>query len=172
MAKFLPPDLFLSYWLFTWFIIYYIIIYFTYTTTPIHTTNNSHNESESKNKTYIIENFNPKFGIILGLIENFIFFLQILTKNVKVALQFLIIIIINKAIPIYLLRDYPMKFPNDIYNLLILCIVFKFYLYWRGYPSIYKLYLQSNANIINEEHNTPMIYFFNKLDSFFSSKSS
>lgn len=152
--KLMTWDLFISYWIFAWFIVYYVAIQF------------------KLSNEYIIQNFNPKFGLLLGLIENIIFFLSFLTQNVMVAFKYLIVIIIYKIIPLYLLRKYPMNLPNDVYILLLLCIVFKFYLYYKGYPSVVKLYKQSNADILNGKSTTPMFAGFAYLESLFSRKSS
>ena len=114
-----------------------------------------------------IENFNPKLGLLIGLVENILIFSYFITKNLTVALKYLVIMIIYKIIPIYLLNKYPIHFPNDVYLFLIICILFKFYMYYRGHPSIYSVYKQSYIDILNGKNNTPMFALFAYLESCF-----
>lgn len=95
-------DLVFSYWIFFWFLLY--VFKFT--------------------------KLSPKFAFILGVIENCIMFILMLLFGTsrKTMVVFAIINILIKVVPLYYLRNVPIKMV-DIYATIILFILFVIWLH-------------------------------------------
>jgi hypothetical protein len=147
---YMNPDLFISYWFFAWFILYYIFI----------------------ENLFIRTHLNPKLALLVGLVENIIILAYFFSVKISIGFKYLINIFIFKLIPLYFLRDYPMNLPNDIYILVSICIIYKFYLVMRGEPSIYDIYKKSYKYTLEEKNDDlPFIKLLDSATSFFTRKS-
>ena len=95
----LRPDLILSYWFLVWYLLYILNIV----------------------------SYNPKFALILGLINNLFYLIKKLIYNpLKDVFVFSIIIILIKIIPIYTIYKYPITKKEII---ITFCLIIM-YLLW------------------------------------------
>jgi len=131
----LRADLVFSYWIFIWYLLY--IFHFTI--------------------------YNPKFAIMLGLIDNIIMFLMMILygTSIKNIIFFIIINIFIKVIPYYYLMDKPIKYV-DIYVTVIIFIIFILWLH------INKESLTGNIRIIYDsllydKNTTPIMNILSNL---------
>jgi len=136
----LRPDLVFSYWIFFWYILYIFHI---------------------KNK------YNPKFGIILGIIENLIllFFMLFYKTKLKLVVFFFIMLIIMKIIPFLTLIKTKIN-KKDIFMTFFLFIL---YIVWLNINNmnLYDLYNKSYDLIHNKKDSFPGVYLFNSITSKF-----
>ena len=95
------PDFVFSYWIFAWYLLYFFGFFKLY---------------------------NPKFAIILGIIQNLIMLFLLFYYNTKfyLILLFIIVVTIQKIIPIYTIWNDKIQ-NKDIIATFILFIV---YLFW------------------------------------------
>ena len=144
------PDFLFSDWMFMWALIYLIANIYT---------------PKSNIHKNIVKYGNPLIIFIIALIENgYLLGLIIFeTKNWVLATKFIIMLLVTKIIPIYLLYKKPV---NIVYNILIFCIIFTIYnlhLYINN-TNIYKIYQNTNMYVLNNESKTPFFmiihYFF------------
>lgn len=94
---------------------------------------------------------NPLFGLWVALLEN-----TIALFNLKDKLRFLLMIILFKVIPIYLLRKTKIKW-KDVKIFGIVFIVYNIYLNIRGL-NIIKVYKITNQSIQRGDNRTPFYY--------------
>ena len=107
------PDFVFSYWIFTWYLLYIF---------------------------GIIKTYNPKFAIILGIIENACMLFLLFYYNTKfhLILLFIIVVTLQKIIPIYTIWNDKIQ-NKDIIATFILFII---YLFW------YRINNKKFSNII------------------------
>jgi len=140
------PDFLLSYWIITWFIAYY----FLDTSTPI--------------GKFIKSNANPKLAVILAFLENLVTFIYLIFMNsdTLILVRYIIMMIVIKIYPIYLLRNDPIKFPNDVFLFIAVFIIYNIYLYfWE--TDIIKVYTKTFISIHENKNETPLFKLFNWL---------
>jgi hypothetical protein len=132
-------DFVFSYWIFVWYILY----------------------------VFKITTFSPKFPLIIGLIYNIIMFLVMLAYGTSFStiINFLIINIIIKTIPLYRLRNEPIMLRDIVFTIILLGI-YGIWLHLNGDSLI------GNAKLIHDsllydKGNTPFIAFVNKLKNNF-----
>jgi hypothetical protein len=144
-------DKLFTYWTVVWFIIYYFTKYF-------------HIFGDIK---YNIPS--PIIALYIGLIENLCTFILFFINNVDFIewIKFALQISITKGFPIYLLRNEPLKIPENIYSFLFVFIVYLLYLQILG-TNIIDVYRQSKNSLIKGKHDTPMYKFINGLSGYFS----
>ena len=97
----ITPDLLLSYWLLLWFIMYLLNII----------------------------KYSPKLWFIIALIYIIIITLCMYKKNMNFILLFILIAIVGKVIPLYIMRKDKYIFNDFLFGLLIVI----FYLFWVKY---------------------------------------
>ena len=123
-----------SYWIFAWYLLYI-----------------------SK-----ITNYNPKFLIILGLIENAVMLSMMILFHTKIVniIWFIFINIILKVIPLYTLWNDKIK-RQDILISIILFMVYLFYLYLHrvNFTTQQKRIINS---LLYNQNKTPFLHFINK----------
>ena len=131
----LRADLVFSYWIYLWYILY----------------------------AFKITNFSPKFPLILGLIDNIIMLLLMLVYGTskETIFYFIIINTLIKVVPLYYLRNEPIK-SIDIYFTIFLFVIFFGWLHFN------KQSLFGNIKLIHDsllygEDNTPFIAFINNV---------
>jgi len=137
----LRADLVFSYWIYLWYILY----------------------------AFKITDFSPKFPLIIGLIDNIIMLLLMLVYGTsrETIFYFLIINTLIKVVPLYYLRNEPIKL-NDIYFTVFLFIVFV------GWLHLNKQSLVGNLKVIHDsliygQNKTPFMSILNKIKTNFKS---
>jgi len=141
------PDFIFSYWIFLWFIIYY------FAAIP------------STIKKYI----NPFFGLLIALIENIISFIyiSIKTKNILIISYYLLMMLLMKGLPIYLLYSHNYNYINyktDISAFIFVFLIYNIYLSINN-TNIIEIYKSINKSIFNGENKTPIFYLMTKLST-------
>lgn len=140
---------FFSYWIVSWFVIYYLVVKtnFIINKKPV---------IPSEYKQYITENLNPKLALFIALFENIIIFLWLFANNVNmsVLIKYLIMIMIFKVIPLFLLKDDIIKMPYDLIPVSSLFVIYMIYLTLYN-QTVYKIYKTSNAYLVKGENKTP-----------------
>jgi hypothetical protein len=137
----LRADLVFSYWIYLWYILY----------------------------AFKITDFSPKFPLIIGLIDNIIMLLLMLVYGTsrETIFYFLIINTLIKVVPLYYLRNEPIKL-KDIYFTVFLFIVFV------GWLHLNKQSLVGNLKVIHDsliygQNKTPFMSILNKIKTNFKS---
>ena len=125
--KFISFDLIFSYWIFIWFLFYY----------------------------FKFIKYNPYLLLVLALLSNiYSFVMLIYYKNYYKAILFLIVNLLIKALPIYLLKDTKIR-KKDIYFSIIYILAYIFYVYLRGYK-LNQIYYKEGLKSKNID--TPLMY--------------
>jgi hypothetical protein len=137
----LRADLVFSYWIYLWYILY----------------------------AFKITSFSPKFPLILGLIDNIIILLLMLSYGTskETIFYFIIINTFIKVVPLYYLRNETIKW-RDIYFTVLLFIVFV------GWLHLNKQSLMGNLKVIHDsllygQDKTPFMALLNKIKKNFKS---
>jgi hypothetical protein len=135
----LRPDLVFSYWVYLWYILYALKI----------------------------TNFSPKFPLILGLLDNIIMLILMLLYGTskETIFYFILINTIIKVVPLYYLRNEPLKM-KDIYFTIILFLIFIIWLHLN------KNSLIGNMKVIHDsllygENKTPFMALINNIKTNF-----
>jgi hypothetical protein len=114
---------------------------------------------------FIYKWLNPILALWFGVLENIIMLVRLLyihpLPNVS-SVQFLLVIIITKAIPIYLLRDHKINWKNDIIVLLLVFTVYNLYLWLVKNTNIFEIYDETEKSIANNENRTPLLALINR----------
>lgn len=128
-----------SYWIFVWYLLY----------------------------IYKFTNYNPKFVLILGLIENFIMLVLMIYFNSKFVaiLSFIIINTLLKVYPLYTLWNDKIK-NQDIFASFILLICYVFYLYLHK-ESITSYQMKIFKSLINNKNETPFLQLITSVRKYF-----
>ena len=144
----LRPDFLFSYWCFAWFIIYYFIDYST----------------KSPIGQYIKTQLNPKLALILAFIENFTVFLYMIYLKTDIAnlLRYVVMMIVIKIYPIYLIWSKPIRWSHDITVLIILFAIYNGWLYINN-TNLWKVYKKTFLLIHEGKTETPLFYFMKKV---------
>ena len=130
----LRTDLVFSYWIYFWFILY----------------------------AFKITTYSPKFPLILGLIDNLIMLVLMLVYGTskRTIFYFIIINTLIKIVPLYYLRNQPLKM-KDIWFTVILFIIFIFWLHINEQSLIGNLKLIHDS-LLYDQDKTPFMVFLNK----------
>ena len=125
-----------SYWIFIWYLLYYF---------------------------KIINIYNPKFAIIIGIIENSIIIILMLyyRTKIKLVLLFIIMMIILKIIPLYTIRNDKINY-KDIFFTFILFIIYLLIMYLNG-KNINSFVKQSKDLIIHNKNTLPGMFLLEKI---------
>jgi hypothetical protein len=131
----LRTDLVFSYWIYFWYILY----------------------------AFKITNYSPKFPLILGLIDNIIMLVLMLMYGTskRTIFYFIIINTLIKVVPLYYLRNEPIKMNDIIFTALL----FTIFIVWLH---LNRQSLFGNAKLIHDsllfgQDKTPFMAFINKL---------
>jgi hypothetical protein len=159
MEEYLRMDYFFSYWIVIWFIIYYFII--------------KTNIINTKTKTTIRNNFNPKFALYIALFENLCIFIYLLFHKPTLSLitKYILMMVVLKVIPLYLLQEEAIILPKDLLPVSVLFVFYNIYLTFIQ-TSLYSIYKSSAHYLIKGSNKTPFFTLLSQLGSRFSSKSS
>jgi hypothetical protein len=142
-------DFLFSYWVIIWFFIFYF--------TPEKF--NRQNPYSSFIKTYM----NPSLAFYFALIENAITLLLLITYGTDylTIVKFIAMIIMLKAFPLYLLRNYTIVWGRDILVLLIVFGIYNVYLAWYD-TNVYAVYKRTFSSIKTGSVKTPLFALLNK----------
>ena len=159
MDEYLRMDYIFSYWIMIWFLIYYFIV--------------KTNLIDSKSKINIQTNFNPKFALYVALFENLCFFIYLLFHKPtnEIIIKYVIMMVVLKVIPLYLLQEEKIVLPKDLIPVSGLFVIYNFYLAFLK-TSLYVIYKSSGEYIMKGSSKTPFFNLLQQLGSRFSSKSS
>jgi hypothetical protein len=129
------PDFIFSNWIFVWFLLY----------------------------KFGVRLSNPKFALIIALIENIIIFalMMYFKTNIKKKIMFIIMVLILKIIPLYFIWNTKIK-RKDIIASLVLFIIYLIWLFVLNNKKINYL-IKFVKNLIRNDANTPGIALLNKL---------
>jgi hypothetical protein len=132
-------DLVFSYWIYLWFLLY----------------------------TFKITTFSPKFPLILGLIDNIIMFVLMLAYETsrETIIYFLLINTIIKVMPLYYLRNEPIRL-KDIYFTILLFIIFIFWLHLNSQSLIGNMKIVHDS-LLYSQNKTPFMNVLNKIKNNF-----
>ena len=132
-------DLVFSYWIFTWYLLYI-----------------------SK-----IVNYNPKFAILIGIIDNTIMLLMMIYfgSNMYTIFMFIIINTFLKIVPYYTLWNKKIE-RKDIIVTLFLFIIFIIWLYINK-QNLTKNYKEIIDSLLHNKNKTPALYFISKVEKYF-----
>ena len=131
MNKPLSFDLVFSYWIYIWYILY----------------------------AFKITTFSPRFPLILGLIDNIIMLILMLTygTSVRTIFYFIIINTLIKVVPLYYLRNEKIKL-QDIYFTILLFGIFILWLHINKQSLLGNLKLIHHSLLYGKD-NTPFMAF-------------
>jgi len=157
--EYLRMDYFFSYWIIVWFILYYFVI--------------KSNALDSKSKQNIQTKFNPKFALYVALFENLCIFIYLLFHKPKmnILIKYVIMMIVLKVVPLYLLEEEKIVLPNDLLPVSGLFVIYNIYLAFLE-TSLYTIYRSSAHYLIKGSSKTPFFTLLSTIGSQFSSKSS
>ena len=145
-------DYLFSYWIYVWFLIFYFTI----------------DIKNSSASVFIQKHMNPTIALYFALFENIFTFIYVLVVNadINIVFKFLLMIIVVKILPIYLIRDKKICYENDIYILFLIFGIYNIYL-WINDTNIYNVYERTFKAISLGENKTPFYIFLNYLSSRF-----
>ncbi len=137
----LRADLVFSYWIYFWYLLY----------------------------AFKITTFSPKFPLLIGLIDNLIMFFLMLSYGTsrETIFYFLIINTLIKAVPLYYLRNEPIKW-KDIYFTGLLFVLFIAWLRVNEQSLIGNLKVIYNS-LLYGQNKTPFMAILNKIKTNFKS---
>jgi len=134
------PDLVFTYWIFAWYLAYITKL----------------------------TKYNPKWGLLLGIIENCISLLLVFfvfkAKITYTDFGLLIaIVIITKMLPFYTIyRTRTTTTKNDIYALFVLAIIYIIWVHVNN-ETVIKIYQKITQSIIHGNNDTPAMWFISKI---------
>jgi hypothetical protein len=152
MRKFISPDLIFSYWLLFWALIYSVLTPQIMGLSP-----------------YVYESLNPEIGLWAAMGYDIIQLLYLwinYSTHTRILLKMALIIVIIKAVPIFLLRNKKIRLVNNILFVIGLFIIYKLYLYVNN-SNIKKVYTGINKSLRNELNTTPMMWVLSKIENLF-----
>jgi len=131
-------DYLFSYWIFSWYLLYF----------------------------FHITDYNPKFVLICGIIENLIilFYMIYYKTNINVIIFFIFGIFLIKIIPIYTIWNTIIKW-KDILSTFILFFIYLIWLYINN-KSLYYIYNDTKKVILNKKY-FPLTELLIKLYNYF-----
>ena len=137
----LRVDLVFSYWVYIWFILY----------------------------EFNFTDYSPKFPLILGLIDNLIMLILMLLYSTsrRTIFYFIIINIFIKVLPLYYLRNKPIKL-NDIYFTFGLLLLFVFWLHINEQSLVGNIKLIHDSLLYGKDK-TPFMALLKKIKSNYKS---
>lgn len=113
-----------------------------------------------------ITKYNPKFVLILGIIENSFLLLFMIIYKTKISsiIIFIIINIFIKIIPYYTVRNDKI-IKKDIIATIILFIIYCLWLYINTGNNVIEFHLKISESVIKDKNETPAMRFINYIVS-------
>ena len=147
-------DWLFSYWVYLWFLIFYFTI----------------DVRNSPAAFFIQKYLNPSLALYFALFENIITFIYIIYVNpeTEIISKFLLMMIVVKVLPIYLISDKKINFSNDIYTLMLIFGIYNVWLFVND-TNIYEIYERTINAVSSGDNKTPFYSFMNYLYQCFQS---
>ena len=113
-----------------------------------------------------ITKYNPKFVLILGIIENSFLLLFMIIYKTKISsiIIFIIINIFIKIIPYYTVRNDKI-IKKDIIATIILFIIYCLWLYINTGNNVIEYHIKISDSVIKDKNETPAMRFINYIVS-------
>lgn len=139
-----------SYWIYIWFIVYYILLWIP---------------SQAFWIEVIKKRANPRFALILALMfEICDLGLHLLNGTPFLSLlKFILLNVLIKIIPLYLLRNQPLFVSNDLLVFSSLLFVYFYYMFFLIDKDPRRIYMDSFQDISNGGNRTPFFQLFQAL---------
>ena len=144
----LRADFLFSYWIYAWFLLFYF--------TP--------DDSPKGTPSALIKKYlNPAFALYFALVENLATFAVMWVYVVQwdILLKFIAMICFVKLLPLYLLRNYPIRWERDLAILMGVFALYTVYLYWNE-TDLLEVYTRTVESV---RQNKPYTPFFRLLDT-------
>jgi hypothetical protein len=179
-ANLIRLSYYFSYWVDFWFIIYYLLLWIPPAVfTPFcmggenteSSTAKSEKKSEKKECTWL-KNFkeyaNPSLALWFTLLYNVFSFILLLTYGTQwnALSKFIIMTVLIKVLPLYLLRDHKIRLWNDLYVFLAYYFAYFFYMFVIVKVNPIRIYTDGLMSITKGKHHTPffaLIYYLFKV---------
>lgn len=147
-------DWLFSYWVYVWFLIFYFTM----------------GVRNSPSAMYIQRYLNPTLALYFALFENILTFVYIIMVNpeIIIVVKFLLMMLVIKILPIYLIRDKKIHFTNDIYTLILIFGLYNVWL-WINDTTIYEVYEHTIQAVSSGDNKTPFYNFMNYVYQYFRS---
>jgi len=115
-----------------------------------------------------ITKYNPKFVLILGIIENSFLLLFMIIYKTKISsiVIFIILNIFIKIIPYYTVRNDKI-IKKDIIATIILFIIYCLWLYINTGNNVIEYHIKISESVIKDKNETPAMRFINNIISKF-----
>ena len=144
---FIRPDLLFSYWIYFWFILFYF-----------------GQDLSSKYLSHIIKKYaNPSLIFWIALLENIgtllVLFAKIPPVQWSILVKYILMILVVKAIPLYLLWPYNIHFYRDIMVILSVFAIYLGYLWLNG-TNVFEIYHKTFDYVAKGDSRTPMFALF------------
>ena len=148
-TDFIRPDLLFSYWIYFWFILFYFGqgLYLS-----------------SKDLSLIIKKYaNPSLIFWIALLENIgtllVLFAKIPPVQWSILVKYILMIVVIKGIPLYLLWPYNIHFYRDIMVILAVFAIYLGYLWLNG-TNVFEIYHKTFYHVAKGDNKTPMLALF------------
>ena len=151
----LPPnatisiDMIFSYWMLAWFFIFYLFESFY-----------------PRLRKY----GNPMVGFYIAWAEHvYLIILWLLSQSFSPVKQIISvfshisILAVIKILPMYLLRNYPIYFWQNMLALVAVFILYNIYLYMAYETNAIEVYQETNKSLLRDENRTPLMHVVSKL---------
>jgi hypothetical protein len=121
-------DYIFSYWILLWYILYI---------------------------TGLFTSYSPKFGLILGIIENLILliYISLYGASLSTILKFIVIIIVMKIIPYYTIQKDKIMIKDILFTVFIF-LVYMIWIYLNN-VQIIQVYNKINSSLVKNKGDTP-----------------
>ena len=138
-------DYLFSYWIYVWFLAYLLLAIFC--------------KGFGKIIDAVINYGNPSLALYIALIENVASFFVLIwfQASTTVLVKYVIMIFFAKGIPIYLLRNYPIRVTYNVGILLIIFLLYLGYLYVNG-QDVVEIYRKTFGWVLSNSNKTPFFY--------------
>uniref|UniRef100_A0A6C0B6U7 Uncharacterized protein n=1 Tax=viral metagenome TaxID=1070528 RepID=A0A6C0B6U7_9ZZZZ len=150
MEGYIRFDFLFSYWIFIWFVLYYNIYEFKGTVV-----------------LWIKKTASPLLALWTAFWFNVyeIIYLSLIKLNIVLIIKYIFMILIVKALPIYLLyrKGITINWINDLTVLFIISLVYILYLHANEENPL-KIYEETEKSLIKGDNKTPIFSLFEKLN--------
>lgn len=145
----LRPDFLFSYWIYAWFFIFYF--------TPDHS-------PKGTPSALIKQYMNPTFTLYVALLENLATLVLMMVYQTQwvVLLKFVAMMAVVKLLPLYLLRNYPIRWERDLAILIGVFVLYNVYLYWNE-TDLWSVYSKTFEMVRTNQPYTPFFVIIERI---------
>jgi len=151
----LSAELIFSYWIFAWFLVYFFLDAV------------ASRIGKASYTKWMHDNLNPIIALVIAFLVNMSSFFYMVYLNVGgiILLKYLTMVFFVKVIPIYCIRNYPVRLFENLLAILILLIIYLIYLYTQE-ETVSSVYTRAfNATKVGS-NKTPFSSFVNSILGF------